>query len=453
MAERLRIVATLRERLSWPKERQEAFRLTELKAFLAHARKHSPWHRARLQSVDIDALTMDRLADIPPMTKADLMENWDAIVTRPGMTLAAAEDHLAMVAADGKARYFDGDCHVILSSGTSGQRGVYAYDWKGWATYSAGNLRSVRLEKAMKAFAATLGRPPRAAIIAVTKPTHAISALHSCFSRPKASEIISFDLPREALVDRLNDCQPDTLVCYAALVGTLLEEAKSGRLTVPLKVISATGEKIDPAVAAEARKFWDLRLPVLNPWASVETIGAFACERGAGGHLGEDINIFELVDQDDAPVPPGAISDKILVTVLYNRLLPLIRYEIPDKFREIPEPCSCGCPEYRRVDVHGRSEGFRYGDIVVHAAVFDLPLVDDRRINRFQVRQTRRGADVDIVAEGFSPDDLRALGDLISRHLAALGVADPLVNMRAVEALTPGPSGKTPSLVPLPVSG
>ena len=53
------------------------------------------------------------------------MEHWDAIVTDPRCTLAAAETHLAGLTADA---YFLDQLHVIALGGSSGKRGVFVYD-------------------------------------------------------------------------------------------------------------------------------------------------------------------------------------------------------------------------------------------------------------------------------------------------------------------------------------
>ncbi len=41
--------------------------------------------------------------------------------------------------------------------------------------------------------------------------------------------------------------------------------------------------------------------------------------------------IVEPVDQGGMPVQPGTVGDRLLVTVLFSRTLPLIRYEISDR--------------------------------------------------------------------------------------------------------------------------
>jgi len=50
-------------------------------------------------------------------------------------------------------------------------------------------------------------------------------------------------------------------------------------------------------------------------------------------HLFEDLVLAEVVDANGRPVPPGVSGDRLLVTVLFSRTLPLIRYELTDRVR------------------------------------------------------------------------------------------------------------------------
>src|SRR5207247_1234459 len=60
----------------------------------------------------------------------------------------------------------------------------------------------------------------------------------------------------------------------------------------------------------------------------------------------EDGCIVELVDDDNRPVPPGTPSAKVLVTNLYNRVQPLIRYDITARF--VADPPAPTGPGHRR---------------------------------------------------------------------------------------------------------
>ena len=83
------------ERLTWSAQQLRDFRTPRLRELLALARARSPWHRARLAGVDVAHFDEDDLRTLPMMTKADLMANFDAIVTDPRVTLAAADAHVA----------------------------------------------------------------------------------------------------------------------------------------------------------------------------------------------------------------------------------------------------------------------------------------------------------------------------------------------------------------------
>jgi phenylacetate-coenzyme A ligase PaaK-like adenylate-forming protein len=63
-----------------------------------------------------------------------------------------------------------------------------------------------------------------------------------------------------------------------------------------------------------------------------------------------------VVDADGAPVPSGALGSRYLLTNLYNRVQPLIRYEVTDLIATTDEPCACGRPFARIVKVGGREE-------------------------------------------------------------------------------------------------
>ncbi len=66
------------------------------------------------------------------MTKADLMENFDRIVTDERLSLDLVNDHLQTVTT---GSYLLDGYTAITSGGSTGERGVFVYDWEGWATF------------------------------------------------------------------------------------------------------------------------------------------------------------------------------------------------------------------------------------------------------------------------------------------------------------------------------
>jgi phenylacetate-CoA ligase len=114
------------QRLSWPAERLKAQRDRQLRDLVRIAKERSAWHRARLARVDPERVTEESIGDIPPMTKDDLMENFDAIATDPRVTLNECERHLAGLKSD--AYLFD-RFRLNASGGSSGRRGLAVFDW------------------------------------------------------------------------------------------------------------------------------------------------------------------------------------------------------------------------------------------------------------------------------------------------------------------------------------
>ena len=129
------------ERLTWPLERLHDLRDERLRALLRTAKAGSSWHRQRLAGIDADTVAGADMAALPTMTKADVMEHWDEIVTEPRLTLELAETHLERVASHGPA-YLLGEYQVVTTGGSTGRRGVFVWDFEGWLSYALVRERS-----------------------------------------------------------------------------------------------------------------------------------------------------------------------------------------------------------------------------------------------------------------------------------------------------------------------
>src|SRR5205814_7039319 len=114
-------------------------------------------------------------------------------------------------------------------------------------------------------------------------------------------------------------------------------------------------EVLTAEARAMANDAW--QVPPFNVYAATETGGIAAeCGQHRGMHLFEDLVIPEVVDNDYQPVPPGHPGDRLLVTVLFSRTIPLIRYEMTDRVALASEPCPCRLP-FRLLDsIDGRTD-------------------------------------------------------------------------------------------------
>ncbi|HKY75231.1 MAG TPA: hypothetical protein VJS45_03760 [Acidimicrobiia bacterium] len=317
------------ERLDWSAERLAAHRQAELRRLVRVAKDLSPWHRKRLADVDPEQVDESTLAELPVMTKDDLMSNFDEIVTDDRLHLDVVEDHLDSLTSD--AYLFD-RYHAVASGGSTGRRGVFVYDWDSWAVFYCSALRyEIR---ALRRDAGLAAAPARGAFVYAHHATHVSSAMGQTFATGEV-ELHRFPvtLPLDEIVAGLNGCQPTLLSGYPSVLFGLAKEAREGRLRIAPARVSCAGEPLLPEIRAALEEAWNV--PVINLYGASEFGGHLSCGLGPGLHLSDDIAIFEPVDTAGRPIPPGECSDKIYVTNLFNYAIPLIRYEVTDQIRLI----------------------------------------------------------------------------------------------------------------------
>jgi phenylacetate-CoA ligase len=443
-ADALALAPALIEPLGWPRQRLAAHRTERLRALVRTAVARSPWHRQRLGNLDLERLDEATLHELPVMTKDDLMEHFDEIVTDDRLGLQLVNGHLGNLPDAG---YLLEDYTVIASSGSSGRRGVFVYDWQGWATFYISLfryvLRAVALDPALQSGPVTMAN------VAASHPTHATAALSRTFSSPALKMLrLPVTLPVEDIVAGLNDAQPVFLHGYPSALHLLTHEAKAGRLRIAPGRVLTSSEPLLPEIRAAVEDTGGV--PVGNCWGASEGGGmAVACDL-AGTHLNEDLHIVEPVDDQGGPVPAGVASSKLYLTNLYNQTVPLIRYEITDQVAVMDEPCPCGSAHRRIGDIHGRlDDTFVYGGVVVHPLVFRSPLAQRPNILEYQVRQTPTGADVAVRCNGSA--DVRGLDEDIRCALGRLGLVGLEVRVSVVDQLERGATGKLKRFVPLAV--
>jgi phenylacetate-CoA ligase len=435
------------QRLRWPADRLRQERRERLRDLLRVARASSPWHRERLAGVDPDGFEEADLAGLPPMTKDDLMANWDQVVTDRRLNLDLVERHLAGLEAD--AYLFD-EVHAVASGGSTGRRGIFVFGWREWATAYAGFLRPSLWDRAVTPELAAL--PMRLAMVGAENATHMSSALPQTFASP-AVEVARFPVnqPIGQIVAGLNAYQPVALMGYPSMLVLLAAEARAGRLRILPRRVTSTSEPLRPeARRALAEAFC---APVANMYGTSEAgpVGV-GCFRGPGIHLCDDLVVVEPVDQAGRPVRPGVRSDKVYLTALANPTLPLIRFELTDQVTLLERSCPCGSAHQLIADVESRLDDvFAYpGGQVVHPHVFASVLRRDPGIVEYQVRQVPSGAEVLVVGD---PADPAAVGRAIAAELARMGVPDPAVAVAVVDRLERQATGKVRRFRPLEAVG
>lgn len=443
-ADAMALAPHLIERLGWSADRLAVHRAERLRELVRVAIGRSPWHHKRLAGLNPERLDEAALRQLPTMTKGDVMEHFDDIVTDNRLRLDVVNRHLDGMAAGGD-EYLFGCYTAIASSGSSGRRGIFVYDWEGWATFYLGLfryiLRAIRTDPTLKS------APVVVASVAASHPTHATAAMARTFSGPHlVSRRFPVTMPVDHIVAGLNEVQPTFLQGYASALHLLTHEAKAGRLRIAPRRIITGAEPLLPEIRSALEETWEVRV---GAWWGTSEGGATGapCDL-AETHLSEDLLIVEPVDKSGLPVAPGDQSAKIYLTNLYNHTLPLIRYEITDEVTILEKPCPCGSAHRRIADIQGRlDDTFLYRGLPVHPHVFRSRLGQEHNVVEYQVRQTAQGAAVTLRCVG--PVELELLRNAIVDDLKRLGLPQPDVSITVVDALDRQAGGKLKRFVPL----
>ena len=397
-----------------------------LRSLLAHAAAASPFHARRLSGLDAERVDLGDLARLPVMTKADLMDEFDDVLTDRRVTRALCERALA--ATHDEPRPLFGEYVCLASGGSSGQRGVFVVD-----AHAVTEFLSSLNRRTMERLLAQGGPPPGGLVIAMVA---AASAVHATGCAPAWSAgapvrvvPVPVTLPLATILTRLEEIQPPVLYGYPSMLVRLAREKAEGRLAIAPMIINSSSETLLPAWRATIEAAFGV--PVTDVFGSSEGLVGIGEPGEATLTFNSDVCIVELVDDAGHPVAPGTPSSKILLTNLANRIQPLIRYEISDRFVQQPDGPAGG---HLRAIVEGRNDDvLRWGGTEVHPLVVRGVLVKEPGVTDYQVRQTARGVELAVLTG--AAVDLGAIAGELRAALEGAGLHDPEVVVRAVPAL------------------
>jgi phenylacetate-coenzyme A ligase PaaK-like adenylate-forming protein len=396
-------------------------RAQSVDALLAHAATTSPYYRATLVH---DA----PLHAQPTLDKATMMERFDQIVTDDRLKRDDLLDHLDGL--DHDALYL-GEYRAMTTSGSSGMKGLYVYDRRGWASILALFLRCT-------AEAGIKPRLPRVKIAAIGggAPTH--------MSRRGAQAIaigihrvlpLSVTTPIDTLVRALNAFQPDYLNVFPSIGVLLAAEQLEGRLRISPRVVSTSSELRTPEMTERMTEAFKTR--PYDIYATTEGLFGISCAHGGGIHLFEDAAVAENVDAHGRPVRDGEPGARLLVTNLVNRVQPLIRVEVSDVMTLASEPCPCGSPRRKVTRVDGRADDvIRLDGVDIHPLQFGV-VTADRDVREFQVVQEGETLRLRVVLR-----DPAAGQRLRSKLATRLDLAEERIVIERCERLERPPGGK-----------
>jgi len=337
---------------------RSARRFAEIVRF---ARERSPFYAELYRSLPQADFAP---GDLPPVTRASLMERFDEWVTDPDVTYDTVSDFVADPARAG--RLYLGRYAAWTSSGTTGEPALFVHDGQALAVYDA--LEMLRLGRGLLApgfLGNLLFAGGRYAMVAATGGHFAgvASIERMRLAAPAFADrlrVFSILDPLPRLCEALNEFQPSFMATYPSAASLLAAERRAGRLRIAPSVLWLGGETLSPACRADIGRTFQCR--ILEEYGASECMSiACECDRGRL-HLNSDWVMLEPVNRDYRPVAPGETSHTALLTNLVNRVQPIIRYDLGDSIAFDPEPCDCGAP-FPVLRVDGRSD-----DVLAFAA-------------------------------------------------------------------------------------
>ena len=429
------------------------------RALARHAFATSPFYRRQLAGLDLERCA---LSDIPILTKATLVENWDEIVPDPRLRRTALEQHLKNRQNWGKL--LNGRWMVSMTSGTSGAaiaipHEISSVDWN----HAAHAIRNAPTAKQSSTPKPSLfgKRPVAASFICSSAPSVSASLLQT---RPWVGSLlcdyqpISVTAPWQEIIDQLHEMKPTILIGYASLIGRLAQAKLDGTLNLKLPIpggaISTGGDCLTPGIRSLCKQAWGIEpldgygcgesLGIARQWSGMDSLVVF-----------EDLAVFEAVDQNEQESPPGVLSDHALVTPLFNTALPLLRYRLDDRVRFGPEPA--GWPFKVIQELSGRSAmtyTFKAPEKLIFVGTKFLTVMEHQpEVTIYQFRQTSADS-IEcrfVVQPGSDKDKIQSrLETSIRRCLIEGNCTGVSSRAIAVHHLEPDPrTGKVEQNVPL----
>ncbi len=323
---------SLSRRLDLAPGTEIARRQTELlREHLRHALRHSPFYRERLSGLDPEKFTLEELRRLPTTTKRDLAEQNEAFLAVPPEEIA----------------------DLCFTSGTTGKPCRVAY--------TARDLERLAYNDAVGFSACGLG-PGDTALLTCTIDRCFIAGLAYYLGVRKlgATAIRNGLNTAESHAEVIAELRPDTIVgvpSFLAKLGLYLRER--GVPPASIRRLICIGEplrdrELKPTpLGAKLAELYPGRH--YSTYAGSEIATSFTeCTAGCGGHCPPELAIFELLDDDDRPVPPGTVGE-VTVTPLQVQGMPLIRFRTGDLAFQLPETtCPCGRQTSRLGPILGR---------------------------------------------------------------------------------------------------
>ena len=308
---------------------------------------HKKYREAGIKPDDIKS--MEDIKKLPPITKGDIRRNFPHGIIPSNFTSKAIK--LATSGSTGKPVVIYSDYSTVMKNIIAYIRILKAYGakWNKTRITVIGDLAYGTAGYA--AFASPL-------------PSFIMKVLLL-----KNLQLISIDEEVTEMAEKIAEFEPEFLNGYPGILHILamLKVEKGIGKNISPSYISSSGGVLDDATRRYIEDAFNAR--VFDVYEATESGSvAFECKEG-GYHIHSDMVYVEVVDENMEDVAPGEIG-RAIITRLYGKGTPIIRYTGMDDYIRASERCLCGI----NTDCIGRVEGRRAHAIVTPAGKIISPL-------------------------------------------------------------------------------
>jgi putative adenylate-forming enzyme len=319
----------------------EDYQLNEFKTLVEFARQNSSFYKKTLGRVEINEIGDIRA--LPIINKDIMMANFDQL-----NTVGLSKDEVMAVAVEKELNkdylgYYKDEFVIGLSSGTSGNKGLYI-------------TPKALTQRLPFVFLARSGIPLRFLPFKILFMLRVFSQGFNDINSPLISlNYLSTMTPVSEIIDQINQRKINILMAPPSLCRLLIPV--SHLIKKPLKMIVTYAEVLEKEEKVRLSEVFCCR--VIEIYQGSEGQFASACSYG-NLHINEDLILVELLDEQFNEVnAPHIAAAHMVVTNLVNRAQPLIRYEMNDLI-VLDDPCPCKS-NFRTIEkVLGRNDDILY---------------------------------------------------------------------------------------------
>ncbi len=239
----------------------------------------------------------------------------------------------------------------------------------------------------------------------------------------------------------IRDYAVKAVIGYPSAVFLLAKVSLSAGIEVPLKAVLTSSETLTTSMRSLIAKAFNCK--VFDFYGAAERVCYIhSCEEGRY-HVIPEYGLTELIPSEDL----GVNARRIISTGFWNMAMPLVRYDMGDTVNISDELCPCGRQFQVVESIKGRegvviktSSGREFGAAILTHLLYGTNHILESQI----IQETLDHITIEYVpSEKFCNDDLRAFEKLLAQHLPS----ELKIDLKKVKAVKRTSSGKIRPLV------